>query len=330
MDSFGAQSTWLLDVAPIVLSHFIFTPLDGIALWPLSIFPSHEIESALVYVPGQSLRRPTSLVTYMLLHQNTHHLLSNVCELVLLSIPVHNIVGGYGLHGIFWIGGCFAAADPLGLKEIQLQNSISSWFGVAGISIADIVSQWTNTIWDALGPVLGASTTGGRLHSAPLYPWTQWWDSGVKTVARYTAPLMLQSSGYIGSSGGVAALIGAGVVAVVYDFSRKHSSRDAYSQQSDLLRLMKIAPTVMGSVKFLVDELDMFSTNPSTGIDHAGHSSGFFFGKFCGLKATSLRRDTCHATQIIHDSFIPSKGHHFLRTLLRHRCFDLNPILMYE
>lgn len=104
--------------------------------WPLSIIPSREIESALVYVPGQATRRPTSLFSYMLLHQNSHHLLGNLCEVILLSMPVHRVAGGTGLQCIFWIGGCFAALDPLGLKvcAIVLRNWVLCfWFSMDNV-----------------------------------------------------------------------------------------------------------------------------------------------------------------------------------------------------
>ena len=126
--------------APMVAAHLLLEPLDphsppehAALLAPLrsALAPANDAFRAewgrhfareLVLDQKRWAQRPHTLFTHMVVHADNAHALQNLSTALSTGRAVANAAGAHVAHAVFWGGGAFAAVDPLGLAQLQLER----------------------------------------------------------------------------------------------------------------------------------------------------------------------------------------------------------------
>jgi len=144
-----------------------------------NIFPSYADSFALV--SSAFFQQPWSIVTYMFLHANLNHILSNLFSLVLFGFILEKIVGSKNFLLVFFLSGIFAGIASLFFysSSIGVSGAIFGIIGVLtvirpkmvvpafGVPIPMIVAAVLWAVFD-LGGVFYPSSIGNIGHLAGL------------------------------------------------------------------------------------------------------------------------------------------------------------------
>lgn len=235
---------------PIVVPQLLFQPLDGSVFVPGALPVTAELGRSLIFNRNRQDKSPWTVLTYMLVHGSTAHLISNLQGLAINGHAVHSAVGEAGLYMTFIGGGICAALDPLNLKELQL------------------VREYSHRL-------LCHTDTSGYLGTLGL---AELWNRGAEKMVKTFAPYLVAKSDFVGSSGGVAALAGANCVLGIEQLATlwRHYRRTGHTPSLDTL-VSTVAP-LLPLLSYVQGEYMRLSMGTSSGIDHAGHLTGLLFG----------------------------------------------------
>eukprot|EP00611_Tribonema_gayanum_P008382 TRINITY_DN1788_c0_g3_i3.p1 TRINITY_DN1788_c0_g3~~TRINITY_DN1788_c0_g3_i3.p1 ORF type:complete len:361 (+),score=44.63 TRINITY_DN1788_c0_g3_i3:136-1083(+) len=227
-----------------------------------------------------------TLTSHMLLHESYEHMVENVFGLLLTGEAVWHEFGTEGLMTIFFGGGALAALDRK-TKMVQMYSAFNN-------TLRDIVSRVPQEL-GALGEKFWGYTSpevGDWLGQA-----SEQLEKTAGRIATRISPFVSPYVGYLGSSAGVSALAGANICITVEGLlryivaaikGRKHlrASRVAFMVGRACLQLEP----------FMV-EWYLHKHGGFTGIDHAGHLSGFSAGvaMFIVFRLSGVRRGSTAA-----------------------------------
>lgn len=155
------------------------------SLIPSEIVNPEFMNSLVLDVSSRAPSPPFTWITYLFVHANYHHLLSNLTAAIQFGYPVHLAFGSNGMYFLFLIGG--------------------------------VLSSYPSPLYDYGKSVLvndfeALTTTDNEyLPTFIKYPYNHYMKSLSKKLAN------LSPSKYIGSSGAVCAFLGADVVIMAND-----------------------------------------------------------------------------------------------------------------
>lgn len=214
-----------------------------------------------------------TLLSHAFVHQDLQHLFSNVQGMLTSGFTVFQDLGAFGLYGVFFTSAAASALNSWGRARqtrAQLEGSIPP-------------------LPEQLGPLWVPE--GAR----------ELWDSLRASTARRAAPMLHARSEAYGASGAVCGLTGYGLgvsllrlgsVAVEWaaTSSAAERMREAPRRNRDVLGALVSCCSAVQSGYFLAQEWRLASGKDGmTGIDHAGHLTGFATGFALALLATGGR-----------------------------------------
>jgi len=204
-----------------------------------------------------------TLFTHTFLHEDFNHLASNLQSFLLNGSSAFLDWGIPGLYGIFFVSAGASALNRWGRERqacAQLEGSIPR-------------------APERLGPVAVPEVA------------REWWDGVRRGAAKGVSPTMHSKTEAYGASGGVCGLMGYGLVTTVIWLSRQ-STRQT-SGLADQVEMINAASSLLSLLQtgyFLVREWqDARGDRGITGIDHAGHLTGFATGAALGIATAVLR-----------------------------------------
>jgi membrane associated rhomboid family serine protease len=193
----------------------------------------------------------------MFLHQGIGHLLANIQTLLFFGRDVHHDIGHTGLYGVFLLAGATAGANKWGrimMTESQLEGSIPR-------------------APERIGPL--------HVPSSAIAVW----DKVRQQAAQYTAPLLHERIEAFGASGAACGLMGyscmVGLNRLLLWHHAEEPERNSNLEQSSANNIdipLSLASLVQ-CTHFLWNELRLLrGAEGRTGVDHAGHLTGFVIG----------------------------------------------------
>jgi membrane associated rhomboid family serine protease len=187
-----------------------------------------------------------TLLSHIFVHQDVAHLQSNLASLLISGLGVHNSFGPAGLYGVFFLSGAAAACNRWG-KAYQTESQLGSQLRVPQ---------------KILGVISVPEKVQGFVNSKIVDP----------SINKVSQPLARRAT-FLGSSAAVSGLAGCGVCATVEDLVVC-----ARAGRMPVASLSALAGALQQG-KFLSDEWHRLrGADGITGIDHAGHLTGFVAG----------------------------------------------------
>eukprot|EP00930_Biecheleria_cincta_P097059 TRINITY_DN88794_c0_g1_i1.p1 TRINITY_DN88794_c0_g1~~TRINITY_DN88794_c0_g1_i1.p1 ORF type:complete len:305 (-),score=24.75 TRINITY_DN88794_c0_g1_i1:172-1086(-) len=205
-----------------------------------------------------------TLLTYMFIHKDLDHLLSNLRSLLTNGWITFHGLGPLGTHAVFLASGALAGLNNWG-RSLQAKSQIESSIPRAP---------------ERIGPM--SVPEGAR----------KWWDSVRQGTAKHAAPIVNARTEALGASGGVCGLMGYGLGATVCQLIQwSFLQRDTDGARRDRDRMptierLSLNADLLVSVHnaiqcgcFLVEEWrSARGESGLTGVDHSGHLTGFVAG----------------------------------------------------
>ncbi|CAJ1411458.1 unnamed protein product [Effrenium voratum] len=205
------------------------------------------------------------LFTYMFVHRDWEHVWTNIGGLLCNGFAAFTQFGHISTYGVFLLSGLLAGTNSWG-RAYQTKAQLQA-------SVADLPQSF--------GPVRVPNLL------------RECWASTKQATANWTAPRLSGRTDIYGASGGVCGLMGFNLGLWAHRVWR-HLRADAESFQ-----LRNVAPsfatlaTALQSASFLAQEWRSLHGDAGfTGVDHAGHLTGFAVGLVCAVAAVVLQDDT--------------------------------------
>ena len=122
---------------PVMVAHLALEPMQSdrptelaALLWPLRRLmrplnrrlTPEQLRAHCALRPSQWRERPYTLVTHMFWHADNSHVIGNLLSALSAGRAVSEAATPTVAHMVFWCGGAFAALDPLGLAQLQLER----------------------------------------------------------------------------------------------------------------------------------------------------------------------------------------------------------------
>ncbi|CAE6956894.1 unnamed protein product [Symbiodinium natans] len=202
-------------------------------------------------------------VTHIFVHKDMDHLLQNMRGMLANGFVVFHEHGWQGTYGVFLCSGVLAGLNTWGRSfqtEAQLEGSLPR-------------------APDRLGPVAIPEKARG------------WWDTLRRRTAEVGGRLVEARSEGCGASAGVSGLMGFGLGVSLFRFWEASQARGSRQVRSTIQSTASLL-SIVQSVHFLAEEWRSMKGDVGiTGIDHAGHLTGFTVGLALALASLAWRHD---------------------------------------
>ncbi|CAL1154869.1 unnamed protein product [Cladocopium goreaui] len=206
------------------------------------------------------------LISYLFIHQDLEHLLNNICGILCSGFTVFNNCGVEMVYGIFFWSGAVAGLNSWG-RTFQTESQLEASIPAVPKSLGSAVPE-----------------------SAQI------WDRFRHAAAKWTAPIVSSRTDSYGASGGVSGLMGFTLGLSLRRFwtllglAGTRAARDASEPRARRqrghagLELLVTGLNLFQTGKFLLQEWESIRGDRGlTGVDHAGHLTGFTFGLVSAL-----------------------------------------------
>ena len=266
----GRELDYLLGISPLLVGMLAMPTIEeatsGRLFWP-RIIAASEMQSfyrkLVLTQPSLEKGEWWRLISYLFLHHDVDHLLKNISGILCSGFTVFNHLGIESVYGVFFCSGAFAGLNSWGRTfqtEAQLQASIPSVPKSLELAVPE---------------------------SAQL------WDRFRLAAAKWTAPIVSSRTDAYGSSGGVAGLMGFTLGISLHRFRMllglalgepRRLQRSLPRGGRHGLELFVTTVNLFQSGYFLLQEWESIRGDRGlTGVDHAGHLTGFTFGLVSAL-----------------------------------------------
>ena len=273
------ERDYLLCVSPLLALQMMVMPTmeeatSGCLLWP-RLFSAEDMlrtyHSLVLTQPSLARGEWWRLISYMFIHQNMDHLINNISGILCSGFTVFNHFGVETVYGLFLCSGAVAGLNFWGKTfqtEAQLEASIPAVPKSLGLRVPE---------------------------SAQI------WDRFRHAAAKWTAPIVTKRQDLYGASGGVAGLMGFTLGLSLHRFwtllgrtlGRRNAPVSTQVPDRSSGHGMELLVTIFNlfqSGKFLLQEWGSIRGDRGlTGVDHAGHLTGFTFGLVSALGSMAYR-----------------------------------------
>lgn len=198
-----------------------------------------------------------TLLTYVFLHSDFTHMISNVETLVTHGIFAFAELGPVGLYGVFFACGAASGLNRRG-RELQTKSQLESSIPRAPERIFSL-----------------ATPEGAR----------NWWESARSGFATKAAPVLLKRVDFVGASGAISGLMGYGFASTLLRLaSEQQAAAEAGGQRVQAWTVKSVETwarvvNLLQSGAFLLQEWRLASGEEGlTSVDHSAHLTGFVAG----------------------------------------------------